>query len=357
MNKRIIWNSKSLIPDELIDVSNLRKTFIGDSERRSLEANYYKWKIVNNYFMQGKMWAIYDKKNAIGMASFTPKKFKVCSEIIIAAEIGDTFTNPNYQRQGIFSILVNSVKEDALKSSKVLFLYGTPNESSLPGYEKKLNFLQSPSVQVANYIYPVKIKEVVSARFGQIWKRKFFNVLLQFIYKGLLRPKKSSHDVSLSEVDDFPQDIYSLLRSNTDQYDIIMVRDYNYLKWRFISNPDKYSIWIVYKLEEIIGYIVTKTGKWKGLQVLYIADYLMKENNDVYFHDAILRLIEKSKNNGIDLLSCWAVKSDIYAKQLRSCRFFKIKDIPIICYSNNFGKKIIKTNYKWHFTMADSDNI
>ena len=43
-----------------------------------------------------------------------------------------------------------------------------------------------------------------------------------------------------------PKDIYSLLRSNTDQYDIIMVRDYNYLKWRFISNPDKYNIWIVY---------------------------------------------------------------------------------------------------------------
>ena len=341
----------------MIDVSTLRKIFIGDSIRRSLEADYYEWKLVNNYFLEGKMWAIYDKQKVIGMASFTPKKFKVCSEIIIVSEIGDTFTDPNYQRQGIFSTLVNSVREDALKYPRVQLLYGTPNENSLPGYEKKLNFPQIPSAQVANYIFPITINKVVNARFGKKWKKNIINIILQFIYKVLLRPKKSSHDVSLSEVDDFPQDIYSLLRSNTDQYDIIMVRDYNYLKWRFISNPDKYSIWIVYKLEEIIGYIVTKTGKWKGLQVLYIADYLMKENNDVYFHDAILRLIEKSKNNGIDLLSCWAVKSDIYAKELRSCRFLKIKDIPIICYSNNFGKKIIKTNYKWHFTMADSDNI
>ena len=53
------------------------------------------------------------------MASFTPKKFKVCSEIIIASEIGATFTDPNYQRQGIFSTLVNSVREDALKYSRV----------------------------------------------------------------------------------------------------------------------------------------------------------------------------------------------------------------------------------------------
>ena len=71
------------------------------------------------------------------MASFTPKKFKVCSEIIIVSEIGDTFTDPNYQRQGIFSTLVNSVREDALKYSRVQLLYGTPNENSLPGYEKK----------------------------------------------------------------------------------------------------------------------------------------------------------------------------------------------------------------------------
>ena len=113
----------------------------------------------------------------------------------------------------------------------------------------------------------------------------------------LFLQKKSSHDVSLSQVENFPKDIYSFLRSNTDQYDIIMIRDYNYLKWRFISNPDKYSIWIVYKLEEIIGYIVTKTGKWKGLKVLYIADYFMKENNDIYFHDAIMRLIKKLLTN------------------------------------------------------------
>ena len=61
MNKRIIWNPEILNPDKLIDVSTLRKTFIDDSIRRSLEADYYEWKLVNNYFLEGKMWAIYDK--------------------------------------------------------------------------------------------------------------------------------------------------------------------------------------------------------------------------------------------------------------------------------------------------------
>jgi len=50
-----------LTTDKLIDVSTLRKIFIGDSIRISLEADYYEWKLVNNYFLEGKMWAIYDK--------------------------------------------------------------------------------------------------------------------------------------------------------------------------------------------------------------------------------------------------------------------------------------------------------
>ena len=62
MNKRIIWIPKILTTDKLIDVSTLRKIFIGDSIRRSLEAAYYEWKLVNNYYLEGKIWAIYDKK-------------------------------------------------------------------------------------------------------------------------------------------------------------------------------------------------------------------------------------------------------------------------------------------------------
>ena len=54
MNKRIIWIPKILTTDKLIDVSTLRKIFIGDSIRRSLEADYYEWKLVNNYFLEGK---------------------------------------------------------------------------------------------------------------------------------------------------------------------------------------------------------------------------------------------------------------------------------------------------------------
>ena len=181
MNKRIIWNPEILNTDKLIDVSTLRKTFIDDSIRRSLEADYYEWKLVNNVFLKGKMWAIYDKQKVIGMASFTPKKFKFCSEIIIASEIGDTFTDPNYQRQGIFSVLVNSVRKDALNNSRVKLLYGTPNEKSLPGYEKKLNFHQIPSGQVANYIFPITINKVVIARFGQKWKKILLKYYYQFI--------------------------------------------------------------------------------------------------------------------------------------------------------------------------------
>ena len=55
MNKRIIWNPKILTTDKLIDVSILRKTFIGDSIRRSLEVEYYEWKLVNNYYLEGKI--------------------------------------------------------------------------------------------------------------------------------------------------------------------------------------------------------------------------------------------------------------------------------------------------------------
>ena len=31
--------------------------------------------------------------------------------------------------------------------------------------------------------------------------------------------------------------------------------------------------------------------------------------------------------------------------------------IPLICYKNELGNKILSKAYKWHFTMGDSDGI
>jgi hypothetical protein len=59
----------------------------------------------------------------------------------------------------------------------------------------------------------------------------------------------------------------------------------------------------------------------------------------------------------IDMISMWVSTDSPFYRTAKKYGFLKFKPIPIICYKNKLGKEIISSDLKWHFTMADSDNI
>jgi hypothetical protein len=58
---------------------------------------------------------------------------------ILMAQSGATMTHPDHQKKGLFVTLAKMTFEAAQKEG-VQFIYGFPNENSLPGFEKKLDW-------------------------------------------------------------------------------------------------------------------------------------------------------------------------------------------------------------------------
>jgi hypothetical protein len=56
-----------------------------------------------------------------------------------AAQSGDTMTDPQHQKKGLFILLANASYRLA-NENKIDFVFGFPNKNSLPGFEKKLNW-------------------------------------------------------------------------------------------------------------------------------------------------------------------------------------------------------------------------
>lgn len=357
MKERIVWLTKRADEQELVGASILIQSFQSESARRSNDANYYRWKLLENPFGEGAMWIIQDKSQVVGTASFTPKRLRIGSQTVFAAEIADTFTQSNYQRKGIFSTLVNSVRDDAFNNSGISFIYGTPNKNSLPGYEKKLNFPQIPGVGIVSLVRPLKMERVAISRVGDTWKAKVFSIGMCFFYSVWYRPRKTSKAVQVKIIDTFPPEADWLWSVVASMYDVLMVRDSAYLEWRFLTNPDEYTIWSVRDSQQLVGYIVTKPGLWRGLKVLYIADYLMLPGEESVFDEALTAILQYAQSQKMDMINCWCVGTSEFARLLRKRGFLRFKDVSIICYANELGNRVINANYKWHFTMADSDNI
>ena len=342
------------------DIHDLRKIFDGanNTSRRSHEHSYFNWKLNLNPVKKGICAIVESEKRTVGMASITPKKMLFQNKIFLTAEIGDTFTHPDFQRKGIFSQVVNKVRSIS-ENENIDFIYGTPNQNSLPGYKKKLNYDVLKSVDVKNFVYPINFSHILQQKI----KSNFIISPLSFILKQLLEFKnycfkpKLSNNIFFEEIERFPKIIDSLFDELNLSYDVVTSRNSEYLNWRFITNPDKYVCFLAKNGDKIIGYIVLKRGTWSELSVGYIADIFVFDNNEVnYFKYLINFATTYFKNNKYDMISIW-LQSGPLSKILKKHGYLSFKDVPIICYKNEVGNKFLNGNYSWYFTMADSDNI
>jgi len=362
------WHIRKSVDEDYANASHLRKLFfngVAPEGKRSCEEDYYRWKIQNNPVQTGLFHVADDKGLIVGMTTATPKHLIIKQKLKKGAEICDAFVHPNYQGQGIFPALVNALREKALED-ELEFIYATPidNSNSLYSFEKKCNFLKIPSANVYNLVRPFNITKIIQKKLRLSFIPAFvFSIIdpLAALMYEIFYPVKSSHKAEnglhFSLVPCFTEDTYKLCKKVSANYDCIVERSRQYLDWRFIKNPDNYSIWLAQDNRETLGYMVLKLGTWQGLKVGYIVDFLTDEGRPDVFTRLILHALFLFHKDKVDMVSVWVVKDSFYYNILKPFGFRQYKKVCPVCYSNAIGQQVIGHQLKWHFTMADSDNI
>src|SRR4030042_178440 len=339
------------------DFMNLFRDGDVTSARQPHDVEFWRWKFLNNPVGAGEVWLTEDGDMLIGTTSITPKKMKIREMIVPAAEIGDTFTHPDYQKRGIFTTLVGLSREHAL-SRGISFIYGTPNNQSLPPYERRCSFAQTPSVEVANMVRPVNMRSVLrtvtKSRVLATVASPFLTMAYALLFR--LNRKQSKSGISITQVDSFPDEVEALWAGNSQSYDVIQVRDKAYLEWRYVTNPGDYTILVARRAEVVVGYMVAKTRFARSLRLGCVADFLILRDDVDVFRELLIETFERLRRDGVDLVYCWT-NDTRFQRVLRRTGFLRYMRQPVICYQNELGKDVVGNQYRWYFTVGDSDNI
>jgi len=341
------------------DISMLRSEFEKEGTvRRLSNHDYYYWKLNNNPIKKGICKIVKSGDKAVSMATVTPKKMLFKNKQITCGEIGDTFTSSDFQRKGLFTKLVNSARNKA-EEEDIKFIYGTPNHNSLPGYKKKLQFDVIPSLDLFNFLYPIKIIPLLNKKINNKFISIIFSVFISPLLKikGIFANPYIDKKIKIQLFDEFDQNFDQIWIKEGGKYDAITIRNLDYIKWRFLENPEEYTIYTAKKNNSYIGYIVLKEGRWENLKVGYIADiFTIDSGNQAVFNSLIYYAKKHFISKKFDMISLWLQKG-IYTDKLKLFGFIEYKSIPVICYINKFGKDVLSKNINWYFTMSDSDNI
>ncbi len=358
------------------DLANFRAIFPRNA-LRSIEKDYYKWKIINNPYQRGFIYLEQKGSKVAGSATITPKKITVLGKKFLGAEIGDTFTHPDCRRQGVFSRGVTKCTEQAI-SNGINIIYGTPNPLSLAGYQKKLGYPPCPFVKVkhmSKYTHVLPIEKVLSRKLSQRLGRPYLSKLISRIYFQYLyyrsrgwhqsRAPRQEKTFDVVPVEQFRTELDGLWGMSRADYVFFTIRNEIYLNWRFLTNPDNYAVLAAIEGDTYLGYVVTKLSSSMEGEYLIgtICDFITHHDRQDVFCQLIREAEKRLNEAGAHCLQVWCAENSPYYQSLVLSGYIsecivRVPVVPVIVYAGTeVGRQILETNGKWHFTMADSDNI
>lgn len=352
MNKEI----NKLDKEQFFDLDQFFKIQFKGTYRYGTMGSFF-WKIFKNPRNNGFVNAVHSDGKIIATTSITPKSLYVKQVEYNAAEIGDTFTDKQFQGKGLFSILANESIKMA-NDSGIKFIYGTPNNQSLPGYMKRTRFEIVDKFKITTYFIELRIDHILNSKIGRYFSSIFnilftilftiYNFLINFIY-----PADKSYNVEI--IDSLNESWDLFWNEASTEWDIIFNRDYKSLNWRFFLNPEIYTFLVVKKSGKIVGYTVYRVINDDIQKQLIIADFLFLKQHSNAFNTCLKKIKKTAIKLNINSMRLWSDSSSLYHSILLKNGFLTSKKIPIICYMDGYNHLNDVKNI--HFTMSDSDNV
>lgn len=355
---KINWKHKSY---SLKDIPDLEKFFIRNyrGTGRYGTEEFFQWKIVDNPFNKGIIKLVKDNEKIISLTSACPKELILNGTKVVVAEVGDTYTDFDYYRKGLFTVVSNATSQECFKNG-ILFIYGLPNQVALPGWQKKANYKIMSKLNVKSLILPLDITYYLK-RYNINKIGKYSGRILSKIYFKFLSLKLnlliSTKKYKVEEVNRLPDEWDAFWEMAHSQYDFILSRDIRALNWRFFKNPNEYKFYILKKDGCIVGYMIYRIVNDKDRKILTIADFLFIPGYESGLYQLLLKILLDACQNKITTLYLWYNQGGPYFNFFKKSGFFTKGNVPVIRFINEFSDSLEENCNSWHFTISDSDNV
>jgi hypothetical protein len=258
----------------------------------------------------------------------------------------------------MFSQLVNQTRLDG-NSLGIDLIYGTPNDQSLPGYEKHADFKPIKGIKVCALYFPINVQHVLKKRLPWIMASTvgfLWTVLVQlWLWAQALLNER--HGWRIEKVSVIPVDWDSFWDEVRSSSDFLFSREREYLKWRYFDSPHRYHVLIARRAGRICGYLVYRLVSDERMPTLRIADYLSTPGQECVLASLLNCAVRAALEMGAAKVSAWCPMSNPHFRQFRINGFQTGDEIPVICHQCAIAKKIEQECQTWHFSLGDSDNV
>lgn len=302
----------------------------------------------------------------VGQSALKPVKMKVGDKIRLGMLALDSMVHPDYQRQGMFTKLTTRTYEAVTEQGTPL-VYSFPNRNSHYVYAHKLGRTDLCG-RLPLFVKILDVKRVLSKRIRNMVLLSGAAPLarialgLFYAFRGGALPA----GCRLEKITRFDDSVNDLWEKAAAPFEILVVRDKEYLNWRYVENPtEDYVLFVVKRHDETVGYIVLKCENRFGLQIGFIVDMLMIPDEPGIGRGLISEAVEYFRKQHMDMVGCLVLEHVPYAKFLKDNGFVIVPEklfpqelhLSVRRLSDEYSDPFITDSKNWFITWGDHDVI
>jgi hypothetical protein len=352
------WSIRAYEDGDENSILELQGAIHGEVENRDEWLRRWNWKFKNNPAGGSLIWVAKSNDKVVAQYAVTLVKMKVDNQIITASQSVDTMTHPDYQGRGIFLALTQEVFKEASKKG-VNIIFGFPNKlaSWHDKYWLKVGVL-------CTMIKPLNLDNIFKQYISNRMIRKLCILPAKLVVALLFRagnPRRLD-DVEIAQVKSFDERINGLWEKISKDYKMLVVRDREYLNWRYVNIPNgDYEIFLAEKGEQAFGYMILRCVSQRGLRVGYILDLAVPSREQAIARSLIRKAVKVLKEKKADLILFPLIANRALNKTVRKNGFFSLrfisKKLPFVVRANTprISDFFLKEPGYWFVQMGDSD--
>jgi len=320
---------------------------------------WWQWMYKENPVGPGRIWMAEDDNKIVAHHPLVFIMLKVGNRIMKASYSIDRMTHPDYRHQGIASKVQRQVLDEAERQGVCISL-GTPNEAS-HAVDMKTGYFDIARKQIV--CKPLNWGNAIKLRSSNRLLSEFGAIGGSILDKIFCRRKRAPviEGLTISRVQFFDERINEFCAKVSNQYEIMVVRNKEYLNWRYVAVPDvSYSIYIAEKGNQIYGYLVLRCMQQEHAKAGVIFDILAE--SQPISHCLISRAVEHCEREKADIVYGIMIADKILIKAFKNNGFISnrfLKDGWIEYYSSSppVSKEFLKDPKNWFVQVGDSDQI
>lgn len=358
-----VWSVREYRDGDEEGLLELRRNVHGKVPDEEQWRRRWKWMHRDNPAGKSRIWLAEHDNIIIGQCPFFFTQMKVGEEVATAAHSRDLMTDPNYRRQGI-SYTLQTVGQNEVAKEGISIMYSFPNKSNY------LSKMKSGWYDVGLLQFRFKILNTKNLLRKHVGNKLLLaictavaNLLLSIFFKTKEPPKING--LTISRVSFFDDRIDDLWKRVSHDYEIITVRNKEYLNWRYTQVPGaKYEIYIAEKDGQVCGYIVLRAVKEGSLVKGYIFDLLILSNREDVAHCLLSKAIQYFKHQKADFIYCKMMVGKRLLNIFRRAGFLSFRPLGkrkgrFCIYNSNLGisKTYLRDRKNWFTQLGDSDLV